>query len=264
MLTLVKLGGSAITDKRVEATYREEVARQLARDIRRAMSADASLKLIVGHGSGSFGHFAARRYRTIDGVHTGEEWWGFAEVAVVASELNYLVAKTFFTAGIPVFRVQPSASAISVDSDIGEMSLEPIIRALQNGLVPLVYGDVAFDNVLGGTILSTETIFFYLAQHLPVGRILLLGDVEGVLDTDGGIIPEITAASFSKIEPALGGSAGVDVTGGMAAKVRDMLALVKAVPALTIRIFDGLQPGLLEAVLLGNAQPGTLISHAPG
>jgi isopentenyl phosphate kinase len=260
MLTLVKLGGSAITDKRVEATFREDVAQQLAQAIRRAMSADANLKLVIGHGSGSFGHFAAHRYRTIEGVHTNEEWRGFAEVAVVASELNYYIAKTFFATGIPVFRVQPSASAISSAGDIQQMCLEPINRALQHGLVPLVYGDVAFDDVLGGTILSTETIFFSLAQHLPVNRIFLIGDVAGVLDVDGKVIPEITVANFPKIEAALGGSAGVDVTGGMAAKVRDMLTLVKAVPTLTIRIFDGLQPGLLEAALLGKAQPGTLIS----
>ena len=55
----------------------------------------------------------------------------------------------------------------------------------------------------------------------------------------------------------------------METKVRDMVALVEAVPNLTIRIMSGTQPGLLEATLLDQAQPGTLItavsnvSHVP-
>ncbi|MEP7291327.1 MAG: uridylate kinase, partial [Chloroflexota bacterium] len=92
-------------------------------------------------------------------------------------------------------------------------------------------------------------------------QILLLGEVDGVYDAARQVIPKITPATLPAIESALGASAGTDVTGGMETKVRDMLALVEAVPNLTIRIMSGAQPGLLEAALLGQAQPGTLISR---
>ena len=259
MLTFVKLGGSLITHKHVENSFRAEVVRHIAAEIKAALQIDKTLQLLIGHGSGSFGHVAAKQHDTIHGVSTEEQWRGFAQVSVVAAELNYLMAQTLNNAGIAVLRFQPSASAIAHDGAIVEMSVEPIRRALEHHLVPLLYGDVAFDNARGGTIISTETIFFYLAQQLPVTRILLLGEVEGVYDMNGNVIPTITPATLAAAEEALGGSAATDVTGGMETKVRDMVALIQALPQVTVRIMSGLHEGLLRDTLLGRAQPGTLI-----
>ena len=132
-------------------------------------------------------------------------------------------------------------------------------RPLDHGLVPLVHGDVALDDVRGGTIVSTESIFRYLSAHLPVSRILLLGEVKGVYDSEGTVIPEITPANIERYAAALGGSSGTDVTGGMLTKVLDMLDLVISHPGLTVRILDGREPGLLGRTLRGEINVGTLI-----
>ncbi len=261
MITFVKLGGSLITDKKIENYFRVETAERIAAELADALTEKPDLRLVVGHGSGSFGHMAARRYGTIKGVTTPEQWRGYAEVATVAAELNYLMAKTLNLAGIPVLRVQPSASTRCRDGVIVEMALDPIRQALEHGLVPLVYGDVALDDVRGGTITSTETIFFYLAQYIPVTRVFLLGEVDGVYDQQNIVIPEITPALLPSVEAALGGSAGTDVTGGMETKVRDMVALAHRLPQLQIRILNGQTPGLLKRALLEQEKPGTLI-HA--
>ena len=260
MLVFVKLGGSLITDKRVENSFRVEAASRVAAELQAALKQNSDLRMLVGHGSGSFGHFAGKRYGTMAGVHTPEEWRGFAHVATVAAELNHLMAKTLDEAGVPVWRMQPSASALSRDGVLISMAVEPIRQAFEHSLVPLVYGDVSLDEVRGGTIISTETVFFYLARHLPVQRVLLLGEVDGVYDQFGKMIAKITPQTLPTVEAALGGSAGTDVTGGMETKVRDMVALVETVPNLTIRIMNGTQPGLLEAALLDQVQPGTLIT----
>jgi isopentenyl phosphate kinase len=88
----------------------------------------------------------------------------------------------------------------------------------------------------------------------------LLGEVKGVYDQNGDMIPQITPQNLPEIEKALGGSAGTDVTGGMETKVQDMLALIREIPGLTIRIMDGTEPDLLQRTLLGEEHPGTLIS----
>jgi isopentenyl phosphate kinase len=261
MLTFIKLGGSLITDKRQERAYRPEVAARIAGEIAAAQARSPELQVLVGNGSGSFGHVSAKRHGTMQGVASAEQWRGFAEVATVASEIGQLVAQTLQDAGVHVWRIQPSASALALDGRLAHMDLSPIRAALAHGLTPLVHGDVALDSVRGGTIISTETIFFYLAQHLPVSQVLLLGEVPGVYDASGSVIAEITPANLPDVENALGGSAGTDVTGGMETKVRDMVALVQARPAMTIRILDGREPGLLQATLLGEAKPGTVI-HA--
>lgn len=258
-ITLVKLGGSLITDKNVESSYRADVMQRIASEIAEVLSLRPELQLIIGHGSGSFGHFAAKRYGTIEGVQTPEQWRGFAEVATVAAELNYLAARTLHQTGIPIWRVQPSASALCEHGVIVHMALEPLQTAVQYGVIPLIYGDVAFDKQRGGTIISTETIFTYLVQHLPVSEVLLLGEVPGVLDPSGQVIAEITPANFETMRGFIGGSAGTDVTGGMLTKVSDMLALAEQFPGLHIRIINGNEPGILKQSLLHENAFGTLI-----
>src|SRR5690242_18399189 len=87
MLTLIKLGGSLITDKHVEKSFRRDVVKRLADEIAAARAENPNLKLLIGHGSGSFGHFAAKRANTIAGVYSLSDWRAFAEVSNVAAEL---------------------------------------------------------------------------------------------------------------------------------------------------------------------------------
>lgn len=260
MLTFLKLGGSLITDKAGTEAAREGVIARLAAELREARDADKGLDLLVGHGSGSYGHSAAEHHGTRQGVSAPEQWRGFAEVAVVAARLNNLVTEAFHAAGLPVFRVQPSASTVCRDGVIEDMAVEPIRVALDHGLIPLVHGDVAVDEVRGGTIISTEDVFTYLAKQLRPARILLAGDYEGVRDERGELIARITPSTLPAVRAALGGSEQTDVTGGMAAKVELMLALCEAVPGLIIRIFDGRLHGAVRDAL---AQPdftaGTLL-----
>lgn len=260
MLVFIKLGGSLITDKHAASTFRADTMARLAREIKLALDSDGQMRLLIGHGSGSFGHFAASEHGTAEGVASPEEWRGFAHVADAAATLSYLVTRELRGAGVPVWRLQPSASAVCRGGELVQLALDPIRAALQNGLVPLIHGDVAIDEVRGGTIISTEVIFQFLARNLPVSRIILFGDVPGVYDEMGAVIPRITPMSYSRIEHAIGGSAAVDVTGGMLAKVRDMLNLVRGSSQLTVRILSGLRPGLLTDALLDRTDSGTLLA----
>jgi isopentenyl phosphate kinase len=260
MLTLLKLGGSLITDKKQRATLRPDVLERIAQEIAAAQS-EKSFPLLIGHGSGSFGHFEAKQHQTIAGVQTAEQWHGFARVSTIAAELNFHVATALQKPGVPVMRFQPSASAIAEDGVIISMAHEQIQKALDNGLVPLVYGDVAFDSKRGGTIVSTETVFAYLVKNLPVSRILLLGEVDGVWDAQKQIIPSISPKNFPAIQAALEGSGGVDVTGGMETKVSDMLELASTAPYPEILILNGLAPNRLTEALLGKDVLGTWIAR---
>ncbi len=258
--TFIKLGGSLITDKRREATARPELLRTLAQEIKNALESDPEMHLLLGHGSGSFGHWEASRYGTRHGVTTPEGWQGFAQVSTAASRLNRIVADTFQAVGLPVLSLQPSASALAEEGNIVTIAIKPIQHALQAGLIPLIFGDVAFDRAWGGTILSTEDLFVHLATILHPDRILLLGNSLGVLDNQGQVIPVITPQTYADIVPFLQGSGGVDVTGGMAEKVKQMVMLVQQLPDLQIWILSGEQPGTLQQALLHPEQtPGTLI-----
>jgi len=263
-LVFVKLGGSLITDKNVEAAARPELIRRLAMEVHRALESRADLRLVLGHGSGSFGHMVAQRYHVQTGV---TDWRGYAQTGAAATRLNRIVTDLFLEEGVPVVSIQPSASARCHGGDLQALAVHPVQEALQHGLVPLVYGDVALDDLWGSTIISTETIFAYLARLLLPQRILLVGEVQGVHTSDphhdlqARLVPVLRASSIEQMQSVLGGSHGVDVTGGMHTKVRDMVDLVRVMPSLHVALLSGLEPGLLERALTdADLNPGTLIT----
>ncbi len=261
-LVFLKLGGSLITDKRGEAALRGEVLASVAAEIRVARAADPDLRLIVGHGSGSFGHVAARRWRMLDGPI---DWRAYAEVGAAAARLNRHVADTLLAAEVPAVTIQPSASAVAENGRIVDMALAPFGRVLDAGAVPLVYGDVAVDTVRSYCIISTETIFSYLAAQMPPSRIILAGQVDGVFSADplrdplARPVPCLSPSAWDAIAHTLQGAAGVDVTGGMASKVRAMLDVVRAQPGITVHLLSGLRPNAIRDALLGQDRGGTLI-----
>lgn len=251
----LKLGGSLLTDKTQTEALRPDVLARLAAEIAAARAARPGLRLVLGHGSGSFGHVAGARHGTRAGVAGADAWRGFAEVSDAAARLNRHVVAALLAAGVAAVGLPPSASAVVADGRIQQLAVAPVVAALATGLLPVVFGDVAFDTVRGGTIISTEEVLDYLAQTLRPSWLLLAGETAGVLDATGHVVGRITRATLPDVLPVLGGSRGTDVTGGMAAKVMAVLDLAAALPGLRVRIFSGLEAGVLTRLLLEPEMP---------
>lgn len=253
----VKLGGSLLTDKREKEMPRLAVIQRLAQEIQRARLAQPELHIVVGHGSGSFGHVYASTHGTRAGVATAAQWLGFAQTADAAARLNRIVVAELLAAGVPAWSIQPSVALRCADGRVAAGPESTVSAALARGLLPVIFGDVALDSVRGGTIASTEEIFQSLDDTLLPARIILAGEVGGIysadplLDASAQLIPSVTPLSFAEIRAGLGGSHGVDVTGGMAAKVAQALGWVVKRPALTVLICSGLEPDNLYHALIG-------------
>ena len=267
-LILLKLGGSLITDKDKPYTPRLDTLKELADEIASSLTPDR--RLILGHGSGSFGHAAAQEFGTRDGIapQTGEGreeenyWKGFAEVWFQASQLNRFVMEALRAAGIPAVALAPVSAVTSREARVSRWDLAPLRSALDAGLLPVVYGDVIFDEARGGTILSTEDLFAHLARELRPNRILLAGLEAGVWEdfpTRTRLVSRISLLSYETMRAGIGASASVDVTGGMAAKVGGMFELIRAVPGLTAQIFSAEEAGNLSRALAGE-EVGTTLS----
>jgi isopentenyl phosphate kinase len=140
-------------------------------------------------------------------------------------------------------------------------NLEPINRALENGLIPVVYGDTIFDRTLGGIILSTEELFLHLIKDLKPGSILLAGKEPGVwrdYPNNTQLLQEISPENYDSLNSRIIGSDSVDVTGGMRKKVALMLEALRIEPNLNIEIFSGEAPGNIFKALSG-IQTGTRV-----
>ena len=278
-LVFLKLGGSLITDKTQPYTPLLDVMDDLALQIKTALQTHPNLRLVLGHGAGSFGHVPASEYKTRDGLppqstplahrerdETEENYWkGFAEVWYQASALNRYVMKALHNVGVRAIALPPSASVIASGGQVSVWETTPLRMALAAGIVPVVFGDTVFDEVRGGTILSTEDLFMSLAAALGPERILLAG-LEAAVWADfparTRIVEKITPQSFHEIKAGVGKSAAADVTGGMESKVKQMLDLVTANPDMTIQIFSGVEPGNIVRALTGETL-GTVISARP-
>jgi isopentenyl phosphate kinase len=259
MLVFLKLGGSLITDKSSPHTPRLDVIDRLAGEIAHACRNNITLSLVIGHGSGSFGHYAGSKYHTRDGVNSPFDWLGFSEVWKEAHALNQIVLDALLKAGLPVMLFPPSAGVITKDRHVISWDVDPLQLAVTHGMIPLVNGDVVFDVHIGGTILSTEEAFIHLAPILKPERILLAGMEPGVwadFPVCTRLVERITPKSYLDFKQAVGKSKAVDVTGGMAQKVESMLSLLSAMPHLESQIFSGEEPGQVFDALLG-AHPGT-------
>ena len=126
--------------------------------------------------------------------------------------------------------------------------------ALAAGMVPVIFGDVVFDEIRGGTILSTENLFAHLVKAFDPERILLAGLEDAVWEDFPARtrkVERITPRSFDDIKAGVGKSVAADVTGGMEAKVKEMLELVQDNPGLRIQIFSGTERGNVMRALKG-------------
>lgn len=260
MTILIKLGGSLATNKSQARSFRRDVVRDIARQLVETRAALPGIRLVIGHGSGSFGHYEARQYNTANGVYSADDRLGMAKVGAVATELSQLILGELLAADLPVMRFQPSSMLTARNRKLQALSVEPLLLALEQKLIPLVHGDIALDIEIGGAIISTEALFAGLAEPLSARQIILLGDVDGVLDEKGAPIASITPDSFSRVIPLIGGSSGVDVTGGMLQKVMDMISLVQSHPGLEVVIANGKDSDILLDLLVDGATRGTRIS----
>lgn len=260
-LQFLKLGGSLITEKDRPYTHRPHILAHLAAELHSAISQEPRMSVLLGHGSGSFGHVPAKKFTTRQGVHTASQWRGFVEVWWQAGELNQLVMRALREADLSAIAFPPSAAITAEDGQIVSWNLFPIEASLKAGSLPVVFGDVVFDKSRGGTILSTEDLFAYLTAHLKPARVLLAGIEPGVwadYPHCRELVKEITPHNYSKISASIKGSASPDVTGGMLSKVESFLALVGKLPTLEVQIFSGKDPGNLQRALSGE-RLGTII-----
>jgi isopentenyl phosphate kinase len=263
-LLLVKLGGSLITDKARPETARPAVLARLAGELAAGLPAlrRRGWGVVVGHGSGSFGHVAAAEHRVAAGLDGDPaQLAGVAHTQSRAAALHHLVASALRSAGLPAWSFAPSSALVAAAGEPAHLAAEPLALALAAGLLPVTYGDVVTDRRQGVAIASTETVFRALAAALPehgwrVREALWLGVTPGVLDDDGRAVAEIRRGDAAAAHA--GAAAGTDVTGGMAHRLDTALALADL--GIESWILDGTAEGTLHRALTGPSRSGTRVA----
>jgi isopentenyl phosphate kinase len=258
-MTVLKIGGSVITEKSVELTPRTQDMNRLADEIKNA----AVQNLVIVHGGGSFGHPLAQKYAISSGFKDENQRIGFAETHHVMTVLNGLFMDALVWHGVPAVSVTPS-SCITTENGRIQYFEESLFKAfMKMGFLPVIYGDAVLDTELGFTILSGDQLVTNLAARFNAGRIIIGVDVDGLYDADpktkktAKMHKHLTLAELKALKTGLCNPESGDVTGGMLGKITELVpAIEHGTPAM---IVNATRPNHIYMALKGENVKGTLI-----
>lgn len=242
-ITILKIGGSLITDKSSDfgSPQLNEIER-ICEEI-----SICNKRLIIIHGAGSFGHPLAKKYNL---KNTSNINGGFLTHESV-KELNSLFVKQLNNKGSKAYSVNPLSNCISKNGRIVEMFLDNILIMVEEGIIPVLHGDVVMDENLKVSVISGDQITTFIAHKLKASRIGIGSFENGVLDTSGNTITTINTSNYQKVSEYIGPSESIDVTGGMLGKVKELLELSRQTNT-TSYIFNGRVPNNIREFLNGN------------
>lgn len=233
MLIVIKLGGSVITDKAKAFSFRREAAEAFAEKI--GILRKRGMSTIIVHGGGSFGHPVASRYKLHEGGTHPEKLLGFAETRYWMGELNQHIIRSLLDHGIPAVAVQTSAISIAEDETIYYLDLSTIERFLRIGLVPVLYGDVVTDLRRGVSVLSGDAVSAYLSCKLKASALIFVIGAGGVYTKPPGTPGAALVRELrSENDVILGKARGIDITGGLAKKLRHAFEAARCGTRVTI------------------------------
>ena len=257
-LLIIKLGGSAISDKNVPKSVRFDVIRNVCNDIKRALEED-NYSFILIHGGGSFGHPLAKEYNLRSGLVHPKARIGFSKTLDAMRELSMIVSYELRNHGIPVFPIQPSAITIMKSGSILKMNIDVVKLALKKGFIPLLWGDVSLDPEKGCDIVSGDYIIEFLARELRPDKVIFGTDVEGIYrdpKDPTSLIPLIDERNLFDVRKFLKNTQKIDVTGGMIEKLNSIVRISKL--GVLVQVISLLSSGNVYRAIKGE-KIGTIV-----
>jgi isopentenyl phosphate kinase len=258
-VTILKIGGSVITEKSEELTPRTQDINRLAEEIKNA----SVQSLIIVHGGGSFGHPLAQKYSISSGFKERDQQIGFAETHHVMTVLNGLFMDSLVCHGIPAVSVTPSSFIMTVNGRIKSFEETTLRAFMEMKFLPVIYGDAVLDSALGFTILSGDQLVAHLAMKFNAERIIIGVDVDGLYDADpktvktAKICKHLKLADLKTLQGKLCKPTSCDVTGGMLGKITELLPVIElGIPAMVV---NATRPNYIYNALKGEDFEGTLI-----
>jgi isopentenyl phosphate kinase len=241
-MQILKLGGSAITEKDRPQTPNLPAIRSLAQMLGRLWKSGVH-DIVLVHGAGSFGHSLVLEHDIDNGVRTDEQKLAAAKTHAACAKLTSLLVEALLAEGVPAISLPPTMLITQTNKRIVKFDEKKVNDCLAAGYLPILRGDMVPDTALGMSVCSGDQIVARLGKKAK--RIVLGTNVDGVM-AEGKVVPLITSQNFAKFEKHLSISSSPDVTGGMAGKIKELLA-----GKVSAFVANAHHPERLEALLQG-------------
>jgi isopentenyl phosphate kinase len=259
-IVVIKLGGSALTDKSRIYTPRISMMHQAASQI--AIIAKKRLVVLV-HGAGSFGHIPVRKYGLTQGFKSRRQLKGLAITKSKLLEWETMLDKILLNHDIPLIPFLTSDFVLASRGRIVSAELHPMRESLSLGCVPSAGGDIVMDDKDGFSIVSGDQLAAFLAIKFKASRLIFGVDVDGIFDTNpklnrkAQLLAKMTPNQASKLVNKATAHTEIDVTGGMAGKIRE--AVVAARRGIPVHFVNLTKDERLVKAALGRAVLGSRI-----
>jgi len=263
-LLVLKLGGSLITDKSQPYCLRGETLKAAAAEIKECIEEGLINRLIVVHGVGSYGHPPVIQYKLYKGFIDPAQLLPLSRTQSKVNELRGAVTFSLQEEGIAVNLLHTSSISTAQNGRIVKMDLEAVKGFLDIGMVPVLGGDVVYDQEMGFSIGSGDQVAAILVKELKATDLIFATDVAGVFDADPKVAPGarlIKELSLSNLDMlASASSVKGDASGAMKGKLSALTGLRPELNAgLRMGIISMMKPGRLKEILGGGSVEGTLI-----
>ena len=249
-MKILKIGGSILTDKSGYKSPRPENIKKMAKVISEIWAA-GERNMIIVHGAGSFGHPLVIKYGIDNGVSNDEQRYGCAATHASCNELSSMFVSALVAQGVPAIPVIPNLIIRQKNKRIEKFNDEAIKNYLSKGYLPVLYGDMVPDSELGASVCSGDQIVSYLGKDADL--VVLATDVDGVLDSDGNVIPKVTRENFEEISKHLKERKN-DVTGSMKGKLEEIFQI-----GTRAYIVNANYPERIVALMKGEEAPSTSV-----
>jgi len=253
---IIKLGGSVITDKKKECTFRKQVMDNLSKNINKA-----NKQTILIHGAGSFGHIPAKKYKLNAGYNKQEQLHGFSVTHEMVQRLNSLVLKSLQDNKIPAVSISPHSVVKLNNHKLASLSYDVFEEYLKNKFTPVTFGDVVLDKKLSFSICSGDLLSMALAKHFKPEKVIFVIDEDGIYssnpktDKNAKLLKSLTLAELKGLSTSADTHA--DVTGGMGGKI-DAIENISKLGIDTV-LLNGNKPDRLYKVLIGEDTKSTIV-----
>jgi len=248
---VVKLGGSAITDKSKICTPRLDLIHRVASEV-----ATYSKRLVLLHGGGSYAHPFATRELVDAGFRGRSRLETVSEIELNLDQLTRIIGVALLLRGRPFVPLRPMNFITLLDGNVRASFLQPLKDALRLGIIPVIHGDLAIDEGRGFGVVSADRIASLLGEKLRVSRVMFGCDVDGVFENMDSekIIREVRKRNYDDVLGGLKPSTS-DATGGMRGKVLEAVRLARL--GVESYIFNLNNPTNLTRLLNGDSSIGT-------
>jgi isopentenyl phosphate kinase len=255
-MIILKIGGSVITNKAQENTFKKGIMDRLSKEIK-----TSGKKIMIVHGAGSFGHITAKKYGLQNGFQDTKQIKGFSLTHLSVQKLNSFVLESLYNHDIPGISMPPH-SILRLNNHLLEIfEFEIFNNYLEIGLCPVTFGDVVLDDTLGFSICSGDLLALALAQQFRPEKVIFVIDEDGLytknpkINSDVELISSITANELEKL--TTDADFHDDVTKGMKGKIDTIKNISKC--GIDTILLNGNKEGRLYNVLIGEDDTYTIV-----